>query len=110
MMAEEGSSQATWYHSTGGPTQGKAYSMVIEQKRFNSHGVERHVFIGQIASKDENKLKAAAQRTPGLFCQRWVVNVLGDLEKRNIVPQGTYANWYAAMEVDPFSNDGAFAY
>ncbi|UZP38703.1 hypothetical protein NXS19_006519 [Fusarium pseudograminearum] len=106
VMVEEGSSsQATWYHCTGGPTQGKPYSVVIEQKPFDSKGIEKYHPIGEISSK--NKIKAAAQRIPGLFCQRWVVNVLGDLEKRGIVPEGTWSDWYVAMEVDPYSDDGA---
>ncbi|KAG8672457.1 hypothetical protein FPOAC2_05847 [Fusarium poae] len=107
IMAEEGYLQATWYHSTGGPTQGKPYSAVIENKRFRSHGIEKCDFIGQISSKDKNKIKSAAQRTPARFCQRWVVNVLGALEKRGIVPEGTWSDWLAAMEVDPYSEDGA---
>ncbi|GKU11777.1 hypothetical protein FLAG1_02368 [Fusarium langsethiae] len=107
IMAEEGSSQATWYHSTRGPTQGKPYSVVIKQKRPNSHGIGKRDFIGQISSKDKNKIKSAAQRTPGLFCQRWVVNVIGDLEKRGVIPQGTWSDWYGATEVDPYSDDGA---
>ncbi|CEI61867.1 hypothetical protein FVEN_g2923 [Fusarium venenatum] len=101
-MAEEGSSQATWYHSTGGPTQGKHYTVVIENKRFNSHEIEKCHLIGEISPKDKNKIKSTAQRTSALRCQRWVVNVLEDLEKRGIVPLGTASDWDAATEDSPY--------
>ncbi|KAF5231140.1 hypothetical protein FAUST_9446 [Fusarium austroamericanum] len=108
VMAEEGSSsQTTWYHSTGGPTQDKPYSVVIEQKPFDSRGIEKYHLIGEISPKDKNKIKAAAQRTPAMRCQRWVVNVIEDLEKRSIVPEGTWSNWHVSIEVAPYSGDGA---
>ncbi|KAM0501066.1 hypothetical protein ACHAP8_004793 [Fusarium lateritium] len=106
VMAEEGSSQATWYHSTGGPTQGKPYTVEIENKRFNSHGIEKCHLIGEISPKDKNKIKSAAQRAPTLRCQRWVVNVLEDLEKRGIVAPGPASVWGAAIEDSPYTDDG----
>jgi hypothetical protein len=109
MLAEEGSDQATWYHSTGGPAQGKSYKVDINTKRLYNHGVECHHFLGKIAAKDKNKVKSAVQRAPARFYQRWVVDVLGDLEKRSLVPEGTWEQWNGAMEVDPFSDDGGYS-
>jgi hypothetical protein len=107
MLAEEGAEQATWYHLEGGPTQGRPYELDIKVKRFRSHGVDKHYPIARIAAKDKNKVKAAAQNTPLKFCQRWVVDVLYTLELKGLVPQGTYQTWYHAMEVDPYSDNGA---
>ncbi|KAM0216567.1 hypothetical protein ACHAPQ_009487 [Fusarium lateritium] len=106
MLSEEGSDRATWYHSTGGPTQGKSYKVDIDTKRLHSHGVENHYLVSKFAAKDKNKVKSAAQRAPAKFCQRWVVDVLMDLEKRSLVPAGTWQQWNGAMEADPFSDDG----
>jgi hypothetical protein len=90
MVHEVGSQQAIWYHSTGGPTQGRQYEVVIQPKRFDSRGIEKHYFICDISPNRFGKLKAAAQRTPPMNCQQWVVDVLRDLEVRSgLVPQGT---------------------
>ena len=35
------------------------------------------------------------------------MNVLEDLEKQGIVPEGACSKWNEAMETDPFSGDGA---
>ena len=107
MLGEEDAANCTWYHSTGGPTQNKSYKVEIQTKRFQSLGVESHHFIGDIAAKDVKKVKASVQKQPAKFCQRWAVDVLGDLEKKGLVAGDTSATWAAAMEVDPYSNDGA---
>ncbi|KAK4235057.1 hypothetical protein C8A03DRAFT_37115 [Achaetomium macrosporum] len=107
MLAEDNAESATWYHSTGGPTQGKPYSVEIAMKRFRSQGVDKHYKIATIPAKEKNKVKAAVQNTTAKFCQRWVVDVLASLEKKTLVPQGTADTWYKAMEVDPYSDDGA---
>ncbi|KAM0350589.1 hypothetical protein ACHAPU_003073 [Fusarium lateritium] len=106
MLSEGDSNRATWYHSTGGPTQGKPYKVCIDRKRLDSHGVDTHHRICEISAKDKNKVKAAAHRAPAKRCQRWVVEVLGDLEKREIVPEGTWELWSKAIEADPISDDG----
>jgi hypothetical protein len=106
ILSEEGSDRATWYHSTGGPTQGKPYKVDIDSKRLRSHCIEKRHFVGKVTIKDKNKVESAVQRAPAKFCQRWVVDVLGDLEKRCIVPEGTWEQWNGAMEFDPFSDDG----
>ncbi|KAF4998913.1 hypothetical protein FGRMN_2844 [Fusarium graminum] len=104
MLSEGDSNRATWYHSTGGPTQGKPYQVSIDTKRLDSHGVEFHHRVCKISAKDKNKVKAAAYRAPAKSCQMWFVDVLGDLEKRGIVPEGTWEHWNGAMEIRPTSN------
>ncbi|KAK8043482.1 hypothetical protein PG993_005912 [Apiospora rasikravindrae] len=107
MLGEEGAQNGTWYHATSGPTQNKPYKLEIQTKRLNSHGIETIHPITQIDPGNKNKLKASVQKTPPRFCQRWVVEVLRDLENKKLVPEGTSAGWYGAMEVDPYSSDGA---
>ncbi len=105
ILAEEDAT-GTWYHSTGGPTQRKGYKVELQTKRVNRHGIEAHYLIGEIPGRDKNKVKASVQNVSAKFCQRWV-DVFGDLEKKDLVPEGTRATWYQAMENDPYSNDGA---
>ncbi|KAI1257418.1 hypothetical protein MGN70_000458 [Eutypa lata] len=107
MLAPEGAERGTWYHVTGGPTQNKPYKLEIQTKRINSTGVETHHHVGNIAQKDVNKVKSSAQKIAPKFCQGWAVDVLGDLEKKSLVPRGTHNGWSQQMEVDPYSNDGA---
>ncbi|KAK3680653.1 hypothetical protein B0T22DRAFT_445218 [Podospora appendiculata] len=94
ILAEDGAKNGTWYHSTGGP---------------HDPGQATPAPHGVVASSDINKVKASAQKIQAKFCQRYCVDVLGDLERKGLVPSGTYDTWYAAMEVDPYSSDGAAA-
>ncbi|KAJ4319274.1 hypothetical protein N0V84_006465 [Fusarium piperis] len=107
ILAEEGAHNGTWYHSTGGPTMNKPYKVEIQTKRVNSHGIDSHHSIAEISDKHKNKVKAAVQAISPKFCQRWTVDVLAELERKGLVPNGTSANWYLAMENDPYSDDGA---
>ncbi|KAF4450476.1 hypothetical protein F53441_6475 [Fusarium austroafricanum] len=85
----------------------QSYKVKIEPKPFHSYGVERHEFISKISENDRSKVTAAARSCPALYCQRWIVNVLCDLEQQQLAPKGTWEKWTAAMEVDPYSDDGA---
>ncbi|KAI1143726.1 hypothetical protein F5Y05DRAFT_407132 [Hypoxylon sp. FL0543] len=107
LLAAEGAEQGTWYHVTGGPTMNKSYKLEIQVKRVNSIGIETLTHVATIDKKDINKVKSSAQNITPKFCQRWVVDVLGDLEKKSLVPQGTQNAWFQQMEKDPYSNDGA---
>ncbi|CAG9941059.1 unnamed protein product [Clonostachys rosea f. rosea IK726] len=109
ILAEEGAQNGTWYHVTGGPTQGRSYKLEIQTKRVNSHGIESHHLIGQINDKDKNKLKSSAQKATLRFCQRWAVDVLSDLEKKKLVAAETSNTWANYMENDPYSDDGVVA-
>jgi hypothetical protein len=107
MLAEENATHAIFHHVTGGPMHGKPYEVVIEPKRVDSHGIEKRYLIAQVLKKDRQKVKAAVRQAPPLFCQRWILNVLEDLEKQGIVPEETSSKWNEALETDPFSEDGA---
>ncbi|KAI1206896.1 uncharacterized protein F4807DRAFT_463294 [Annulohypoxylon truncatum] len=102
-----GADICTWYHADGGPTQNKPYTLKIQNKRFNSHGVESYNKVADIKAKDINKVKSSAQKITPKYRQRWAVDVLGDLERKSLVPAGTSQAWFNQMEVDPYSSDGA---
>ncbi|KAI1766708.1 hypothetical protein GGR53DRAFT_464030 [Hypoxylon sp. FL1150] len=109
IAATSGSNNCTWYHVAGGPTQNTDYTLQIQSKRVNSRGIESHYQVADIQPKDINKLKSSAQKVTPKFCQRWVVEVLGDLERKSLVPVGTSQTWSQRMESDPYSTDGAQA-
>ncbi|KAF5558749.1 hypothetical protein FPHYL_7340 [Fusarium phyllophilum] len=107
MLAEENATHGIFYHITGGPMHGKPYEVAIEPKRVESHGIEKRHLIAQLLEKDRQKIKAAVRQAPPLFCQRWILNVLEDLETQGVVPEGTCSKWNEALETNPFSDDGA---
>lgn len=104
----DGGMACTYYHVTGGPTQGTPYKIEIQDsKRFDSNGIASTHLVGNIKASDRNKLKASCKNFQPMFCQRWVVEVLGDMERKGLLPSGTYTTWHSNMEVDPYSNNGA---
>ncbi|KAL5586258.1 hypothetical protein FOBRF1_016128 [Fusarium oxysporum] len=107
MLAEENATRAIFYHTTGEPMHSKPYEVAIEPKLVESHGIDKRHLIAKVLEKDRQEVKAAVRQAPPLFCQRWSLNVLEDLEKQGIVPEGTCSNWKEAMETDPFSGDDA---
>ncbi|KAI0428637.1 hypothetical protein F5Y09DRAFT_312397 [Xylaria sp. FL1042] len=96
--------RGTWYHVTGGRG---IYKVTIQDgKRFHSHGISEHHFICNFSASDRNKLKSACQRAKLARCQEWTTAVLGDLEQRGLVPEGTYSQWFHRIELSEWSTDG----
>jgi hypothetical protein len=95
ILSEQGSDQATWYHSTnvGDLTTGGAFKVQIDEKSLDSHVVDSRFFAGKIAAKDKDKVKDVVQRTPATFCQQWVADVVEALEKESLVSKGTLKKW-----------------
>lgn len=94
----------TWYHVTG---RSGSYEVTIQDaKRFRSHGISQHHSICEFSEKNRNKFKAACQRARLARCQEWTTAVLGDLEERGLMPQGTHAYWFNQIELSEWSTDG----
>ena len=84
--------------------------MQIEaNKRVNSNGIASSEHVGAIKKSDVNKLNASAQKVAPQFCQSWAVEVLGDLERKGLIVQGTKETWQAKMERDPYAQNQATA-
>jgi hypothetical protein len=99
----EGSTTATYYHVTGGPTQNKPFTRQIAAgKRLDSSGIGQTFKIGTVPDTDVNKIKAASQSTPlpatGENCQNYVVGMLQKLEAKEFVPAGTAAGYQSKIE------------
>ncbi|KAI2782958.1 hypothetical protein F4815DRAFT_442946 [Daldinia loculata] len=107
IAAYPGEEHGTWYHVTGGPTHDKDYKLEIQTKRVDNHKIESYYKVGNLQEVDVKKLKASAQSITPKFCQRWIVDVLKDLERKSLMSSGTGDAWYQNMEVDPYSHDGA---
>ncbi|KAH9863700.1 hypothetical protein J1614_009632 [Plenodomus biglobosus] len=102
LVSPTGTDQCTWYHVTGGPTQGKNYSLMIQaNKRMNSFGIASKELVGRIEEKDINKLKASAQKPSLQRCQRWTCDVLEDLERKGLIVVGTAAKYRRRIEPSP---------
>lgn len=98
---------STWYHVTGGPSQGTNYELVIQNnKQFKTFGVSDHCYVGEISGKDQNKVKAATKKVPVQRCQEWTVEVPRNLEKKGLVPVGTRDYWFNQIEASSYSTDG----
>ncbi|KAF4444360.1 hypothetical protein FALBO_17236 [Fusarium albosuccineum] len=110
VTSPEDHSTATWYHVVGGPTQGGGYKLMIQSpKRFDSHGISEHHYVGELDEKDQKKLKASAQKIPAQYCQGWTVQVLSDLERKGLVPAGTAEHWHNQVEPNPYEAGGSSA-
>lgn len=102
LVMPRGSDRCTWYHVTGGPTQGAGYTLNIQaNKRVNSFGITSKEFIGRIQEKDVGKLKSSAQRVPLQRCQRWTCDLLEDLERKGLIASGLAAQFRARIEPSP---------
>ena len=97
------SNRCTWYHVTGGPTQGTGYTLLIQaNKRVDSIGISAIEFIGNINERDINKVKSSAQRVPLRRCQRWTCDLIEDLEHKGLIQPGTAARYQTRIEPSPY--------
>ncbi|KAM0562937.1 hypothetical protein ACHAPJ_001778 [Fusarium lateritium] len=105
MLAERGAEYATWYHVIGGPSLASPWKVDISEGRLNSWTVNNRYYVAEILAKHRRKVKASAKKVPGRFCQGWVVDVIGNLEKDLVVPVGTQNDIAKLMEADPYYGD-----
>lgn len=108
MLRSRDSTHSTWYHSTGGPTQNAPYQVTIQDhKRVASHGIKSLQLLGTISPKDQNKVKAAAQRVPAQQCQRYVVALISELEHKGLLPPGQAAQLNQTVQMSQVALDYA---
>ena len=87
-----GTSQCTWIHSTGGPSQGRAYECSIQaNKHIESAGIASSSIQGYISPKDVSKVIEAAKGIEPQQCQMYVIAIVAELEKTGLLPQGRTA-------------------
>jgi len=108
MIRSRDSAYGTWYHSTGGPTQNIPYQVTVQDhKRAASPGIGSLQLLGTISPKDQNKVKAAAQRVPPQQCQRYVVALISELEHRGLLPPGRAAQLSQTVQMSQVALDYA---
>ncbi|SPJ73230.1 uncharacterized protein FTOL_02960 [Fusarium torulosum] len=103
MLAERDAEYATWYHTTGGPSVGKPWQVVIEEGRLNSWAVDTRYKVAEIPTGRRRSVRASARKIPGKFCQEWVFDVIGDLERQEVVPEGSQSRIAEFLEEDPYA-------
>ncbi|KAF5027809.1 hypothetical protein F66182_79 [Fusarium sp. NRRL 66182] len=106
MLAEQDAEYATWYQALSGPSASEPWSVDISQGRLYSWAVTDRHHVADIPATHGKKVKAAAKKTPGRFCQAWVVDVVGELERQNVVPAGTQSRIAELAEEDPHAGGG----
>ena len=91
-LQSPGASQCTWIHSTGGPSQGRAYECSIQaNKHIESAGIASSSIQGYISPRDVGKVIEAAEKVEPQQCQMYVIAVVAELEKTGLLPRGRTA-------------------
>ena len=91
-LQSPGVSECTWIHSTGGPSQGRAYECSIQaNKHTGSAGIASSSIQGYISPRDVSKVIEAAKGIEPQHCQMYVIAVVAELEKTGLLPQGRTA-------------------
>ncbi|OAL69702.1 hypothetical protein A7D00_6416 [Trichophyton violaceum] len=99
---------ATWYHSTGGPTRHKPYSVMIQAgKPVDSPGIQSREYLGSVDPKHSRKITAAANRVPAQQCQKYVVALIAELEKQQLLPCGHAARLNRKVQMSATARDYA---
>ena len=87
-LQSPGASECTWLHSTGGPSQGRAYECSIRaNKHIESVGIASSSIQGYISPKDVSKVIGAVRRIEPQQCQMYVITVAAELEKTGLLSQ-----------------------
>ena len=91
-LQSPGASQCTWIHSTGDPSQGRAYECSIQaNNHVESAGIASSSIQGYIFAKDVGKVIEVAKGVEPQQCQMYVIAVVAELEKTGLLPQGRTA-------------------
>lgn len=99
---------ATWYHSTGGPTRHKPYSVMIQAgKPVDSPGIQSREYLGSVDPKHSREITAAANRVPAQQCQKYVVALIAELEKQQLLPCGHAARLNRKVQMSATARDYA---
>lgn len=91
LMGHPGADRCTWFHSTGYP--GNYVVQIETGKRIDSWSFETKHFICRIPASYREIVWDQAERIPAQSCQCWASYLLLRLERRHLVPCGTYEHW-----------------
>jgi hypothetical protein len=85
-----GDDYCTFYHSNHEWLAWPRYQLYTEpMKRFDHYKVVNRDRICSIRESDMNKFRQACRDIEPQHCQRYVIEVLKELERKGLVPQGT---------------------
>lgn len=91
MMGHPGSDRCTRFHSTGYP--GHYEVQMDTDRRHDSWSIESKHFICRIPAAYGDVVWQEAEAIPAQSCQCWASYLLLRLERRYMVPCGTYEHW-----------------
>ncbi|KAM0291398.1 hypothetical protein ACHAO9_004053 [Fusarium lateritium] len=82
---------------------GEPWQVVIEEGLLNSWAVDTRYKVAEIPVGRRRSVRASARKMPGKFCQEWVFDVIGDLERQEVVPEGSQNRIAEFLEEDPYA-------
>lgn len=105
-LQSRGSAKCTWIHSTGGPSQNRKYEYTCQaDKAVISHGIASTKLLGTVSPNYVNKVLAATKRIVPQQCQMYVVAVVAELEKKELLPPGRTAYLKDKVQISKASID-----
>jgi hypothetical protein len=93
-----------YYQIVSGPVPGEGYRVesqtlkLVDKKSISGSG-----YVGEIEEKDKDELLGAIVSVRPRFSQSWVIGVIHELQRRQLLPAGTWELWLEKMEKDPYS-------
>jgi hypothetical protein len=91
MMVHPGAQRCIWLHCVGSP--GGRELLIEPNKRFDSWSIERTFFLSRIPASAGRMVEQQARAIPPQSCQYWAVYLVLRLERRGMVPHGSYGHW-----------------
>lgn len=91
VMIEPGASRGTYLHCTGNV--GDRRTEIEPNRRFKSWKFEKTYHLSTVLSDAASVICQQALAIPPQSCSCWVVYLIFRLERRSLVPHGTYDHW-----------------
>jgi hypothetical protein len=90
-------------HIVGDPGRGEGYRLEVQSNRIvNGTNISGFEIVGEIQERDKDEFIGAVVSIRPRFSQRWVVRVICELQRRQLLPSGTFESWLEKMEDDPY--------
>ncbi|KAL3459358.1 hypothetical protein BJX64DRAFT_291331 [Aspergillus heterothallicus] len=106
MLRAPNAEKCTWFHSrTDYALSFRDYTAYIDENEFFEHRqIAVKEKIGTINFEDEAVVREAAKSVSPVHCQRFIVNLIEQLELKRLIPKGNAARW--KVKVQPLVDEG----
>lgn len=108
MMGHPGAARCSRFHCEGWP--GRWQPAIESDKGFESWWIKSKYFVAQIPAEAGPIVEEQARRIPPQQAGLWACYLLLRLEKKGLIPEGTYQHWRGQLVINPDDEDlGAFS-